>query len=302
MCALCACNGGEEITLYVPDGAPALSVAKIIHDGKVGTQTVQTVVTTGEDVVAKCASGEADLAVLPTNAAVKICSERDDYQLFTVNVYGLLYIVGTEQISNISDLQGETLLSIGLGNTPEYVFKTICDKQSVKYEGDGAITLDYQADATTIIPQILTGKAKFALLGEPAVTQLVNKAASQDKTVSVLFDLQQLWQQTTESDEVGYPQASMIIKRDLLSKSFAKDLLEALQSNKQFLLENCDELNVMMKQAGSLLDVNYTEQIIDRCNLTVIKASEAKTDIEKYLGTFVAMKKFLPLNDSILYV
>lgn len=300
VCALSACDK-EEITLYVPDGAPSLSVANIASSAKVGNQPVKTVITTGEDVVAKCASGEADMAVLPTNAAVKICSESDTYQLVSVNVYGVLYIVGTQHVTSLADLQGETLYSIGLGNTPEYVFKTICDSQGVSYSGDKGITIKYEADASTIIPQILNGSAKFALIGEPAVTQLIAKATSFGKTVETLFNLQQLWQEATNSQQVGYPQASMIVKRELLTDKFAQKLYETLEQNAEFLQNNVDSLSDIMQSNGSTLTVNYTKELLERCSLTVISAVNAKADIETYLSTFAAMAKYLPVKDSVYY-
>ena len=299
-CALCGCvNGG--ITVYVPDGAPALSAAVLMSSSTFGKYYVTSVVTTGEEVVAKCASGEADVAVLPTNAAVKICSTRDDYQILSVNVYGVLYVVGTEQIDALSQLKGETLYSIGLGNTPEYVFKTICDKKGVSYGGDDGISIKYETDASTIIPQILQGKAKFALIGEPAVTQLTNKAASQGKTVYNLFDLQQLWQEATDSDEVGYPQACMIVKKSLLTDKFAEQLTKTLSTNKQYALENLSQLKAMLMGCGSTLDIDYTADLIERCNISFIPAVEAKSDIERYLSTFQGMANFLPLHDGVIY-
>lgn len=303
-CALCACNGeATELSLYVPDGAPTLSVAKIIHDGKVGSNTVNTVVTTGEEVVAKCASGEADIAVLPTNAAVKICSTRDDYQIFSVNVYGVLYVVGTERIDTISQLKGQTLYSIGLGNTPEYVFKTICDKQGVNYDGGDGITIQYESDASTIIRQLLQGKAKFALIGEPAVTQLTKNAASLGKTVYNLFDLQQLWQQATGSDKVGYPQACMIVKKELLTDNFAKKLTDELSANKAYVLKQATDssLKAELMMNGSTLDVDYTADLIERCNISFVPAAEAKSDVERYLSAFQGMANFLPLYDGVIY-
>lgn len=299
VCALCACQNTEEITLYVPDGAPALSVADIINDKAIANVSVQTVITTGEDVVAKCASGEADMAVLPTNAAVKICHDRNDYKFFSVNVYGVLYVVGTEQIDSVADLQGETLCSIGLGNTPEYVFKTICDEYGVSYNGDNAINIQYEADASAIIPQILQGKAKFALIGEPAVTQLMNKAQEQGKTVRNLFDLQQLWQEATDSDEKGYPQASMIVKRDLLTDKFANKLYEKLTQNAGFLADNVETLSEIMHSAGSTLTVQYNMELLTRCNLTVVSAKAAKEDLTTYLAKFGAVANFL--TDEIIY-
>ena len=301
LCALTACGSGDELTLYVPDGAPSLAVAKIIYDGKVAGNPVNAVVTTGNEVIAKCGSGEADMAVLPTNAAVKICSENDAYQLFSVNVYGVLYVVGTQQITTLAELQGQTLYSIGLGNTPEYVFKKICDKQGVAYNGGSGITIQYEEDASSIVPKVLQGTAKFALIGEPAVTQLRAKATDKGLTIYNLFDLQQLWQDATGSDELGYPQASMIVKKELLTDSFARKLYKALEQNYDFATRNAGDINALMQGAGSSLNINYTVEILDRCNLKAVSATDAKEDIEKYLGTFAAMAKFLPLKDGVIY-
>ena len=311
VCALCACNNqnnpnGEhqdppkKATIYLPDGAPALSVAKIIKDGSVGDTTVNTVITTGENVVAKCGSGEADIAVLPTNAAVNICKKRNDYLLFSVNVYGVLYIVGTDCIESLAELQGKTLYSIGLANTPEYVFKTVCDNMGVKYQGSGAIDIQYQTDASTIIPQILAGKASFALIGEPAVTQLMTNAQNKGIEVHNLFDLQALWQTVTGSNQKGYPQASMIVKKELLTDAFAKQLATALSENNEFLTNNCSTLSQLLVSVGSTLNISYTPDLLARCNLTVIPAQAAKADIERYLSAFTGVT-LLPIPDSIYY-
>ena len=291
-----ACNK-EEIICYVPDGAPALAVAKIISDGKVGDRSVSTQITTGEDVVAKCASGEADMAILPSNAAVKICSQRKDYRMFSVNVYGLLYVVGTRQVSTLAELCDNTVYSIGLGNTPEYVMKKILDVNNVNY----ADTFNYISDGTTAVQLIMSGQAEFALLGEPAVTNLIQKAAEKNKTVYRLFDLQQLWQQATDSEQEGYPQASLIVKESLLNGHFARNLQQVLQQNQQFLLDNLAELNVLLQSAGSSLDVAYTADIIERCNIRFTMAAQSKADLEAYLQTFLAMQPFLPLSDDIFY-
>lgn len=312
VCTAVACQKGDELLLYVPDGAPALSVATIINDGAVGdtvaTRSVRTVIADGNEVIAKCSSGEADMAVLPTNAAVKICSVRDDYVLFSVNVYGVLYIVGTQQVTSLKDLQGERLYSIGLGNTPQYVFQTICDAQGVQYreyDGEntlyGEIMLKYFNDAQEIIPQVLNGTVKFALIGEPAASQLVGKLLSSGKTAYTLFDLQQLWQQTTKSEQAGYPQASMIVKRELFENEDLRYMLnESLSANAQFLKDNAAQLKDILQSAGSTLTVNFNPELLARCNITYVKGYEAKADIETYLGKFQGMQQYLPLKNEII--
>ena len=312
LCVAASCRQGEKLSLYVPDGAPALAVANIIDGGKIGggtlgSQPVDTVVTTGENVIAKCGSGEADMAILPTNAAVKICSAGGEYALFSVNVYGVLYIVGTEQLTSLKQLEGKRLYSIGLGNTPEYVFKTVCDSQGVEYEeydGDntlyGKVMLKYFTDASEIIPQILNGKADFALVGEPAATQLVGKLLEKGKSAFNLFDLQQMWKDAVGSDKEGYPQASLIVKKSLLRESdFRRRLDKTLGDNKQFLDKNADKIKDILQSAGSLLTVDFTAEVIKRCNLVYTDAYEARSDIEKYLAKFAGMESLLPLDPDM---
>jgi len=302
--SLCGCSD-KNVSLYVPDGAPALAVANIADAEKVGDTAVETIVTTGEDVVAKCATGEADMAILPTNAALTICNKRSDYLLYSVNVHGLLYVVGTKQIDDITALQG-AVYSIGLGNTPEYVFKTVLDHNNVDYSNGGAVQLQYFADASSIVPLLLQaaqkGETKFAVLGEPAVSNLLNKAAEQNKDMFRLFDLQRFWQQAVGSDTLGYPQASLIVKKDLLSNdAFAASLERLIFENDDFLKQNLSTLNDLMKSIGSNLDVNYTAEIIDKCNLKAVFAKDVKTDIETYLGKFAAMQQYLPISQNLFY-
>ena len=85
---------------------------------------------------------------------------------------------------------------------------------------------------------------------------------------------------------MGYPQASLIVKKDLLTDEFAAELLAALQANYEFATSHLSELNSIMGGAGSSLNLNYTVELLDRCNLTAISASSAFEDLNKYLAKF----------------
>lgn len=289
MLALVGCQQTqvESVTLYAPDGAPSLAVAKIINDGKIGETTVKSVISTGEDVVAKAVSGQVDIAVLPTNAAAKVYNlTNGKYVMFSVNVFGVLYVVGTEQLTDISQLNGKSVQSIGLGNTPEYVFKRVLSHKGLTVGQDG-VEIIYQTDATAIIPLFLSGKADFAVLGEPAVTNLIQKAASKDIQVYNLFDLQQLWSDAIGTDTLGYPQASIIVKAELLEdKPFVAALDKALSANGKFLTENADTLAALMTQHGSTLTATYTPDLLARCNVNYVRANTIQQDIETYLKEF----------------
>lgn len=123
----------QSVSIYVPDGAPALSIAKIIADGKIGNANASVNITTAEDVFSKAMIGEADIVVLPTNAAAKVYNNNGKYQMLSVNVFGVLYVVSTHNITSLNDLRGKTVYSIGLGNTPEYVFKKVLGNAGLTY-------------------------------------------------------------------------------------------------------------------------------------------------------------------------
>lgn len=285
---LIGCDDGETVTVYVPDGAPALAVANIIDGGKVGNYKAKVNISTGEDVVAKCSglNPEADVAILPTNAAVKICASSNDYSLFTVNVWGLLYVVGWNDISGLSDLEGKTVKSIGMGNTGEYLFKKILDKCGVSYNA-GGVNIEYADDGSAAVSLLLNNECDYALVGEPAATNAVNKAQTNGKTLYRVFDLQELWQEATESETVGYPQASVIVKRTLLAEEgFASALYKLLANNNEYLSANVSGLKNLLISAGSAITSDYTTEIIAGCNLRMVKACEAKQDIYDYLSQF----------------
>ena len=198
--AFAGCDTDTSLQVYVPDGAPALAVANIISEGKAGGVKAEVTVSTGDDVVSKCASGQADIALVPTNAAVRLCSVNPSYSLFTVNVWGLLYVIGYRNVQSLAELAGANVASIGLGNTGEYLFKRILASSGTSLND---VNIKYVDDGTTAIGMLMQNKCDFALLGEPAATNAINKAAASGKTLYRVFDLQALWRDVTDSGETG---------------------------------------------------------------------------------------------------
>ncbi len=293
-----------DLSVYVPDGAPAMAVANIISSGKIGEHNAHVTISTGEKVTEAVGKQEADVAILPTNACAKLCSTGGKYQMFTVNVFGLLYVIGYQNVTSLADLAGKSVLSIGLSNTGEYLFKKILQNAGVSYEGEKGVSLKYYSDGSEAGKTLIAGQGDFALLGEPAATNFINKAAQQGKTLYRVFDLQQEWKKVVSSDIVGYPQASVIVKKSLLDgaegEAFAKTLLKTLQDNSVFLTENVAGLKDILVMAGSSLQVDYTADIVSRCNLRTEKAEDVKADVKTYLEQFGANFAAM-LKDEIYY-
>mgnify|MGYP002524338719 CR=1 FL=1 len=151
-------------------------------------------------------------------------------------------------------------------------------------QGDKTVYLKYVSDSSELIPLLVKGDAEYGVLGEPAATMANAKAG----TTSVL-DLQAEYKKASGSDSL-YTQAGVLVKGNLANdKNFMYELYTALKNNKTWLLENVADVKAKLNACGSALQVNFTEQTIERCNLDSKDSLSIKTDIEKY---FTVIKEF----------
>ena len=91
VCALVACNNNTEnpdntenvsISIVAPDGAPALSLAKLMNDdNQFGAKVTYKVVNASDITKHIAGAGEkADVALVPVNAASKILASGNEYK------------------------------------------------------------------------------------------------------------------------------------------------------------------------------------------------------------------------------
>lgn len=146
------------------------------------------------------------------------------------------------------------------------------------------VYLKYVADSSELIPLLKSGSAEYGILGEPAVTMANTKAG----TTSVL-DLQEEYKKASGNDSL-YTQAGVLVKGNLASNDgFMYDLYNALDDNRDWLIQNVADVKAKLNACGSSLQVDFTEQTIEKCNLGNMPSAEIKTDIEKY---FTVIKEF----------
>lgn len=301
MLGLTACDkqDGEQVNMYVPDGAPALSVANLFEVDSVAGRKLNVTITTGNDVRAKVLSGEADVVICPTNMAATLYNAGADYKLVTANLFGLLYLVGNQPAVSLSDLVGQVVHCIGKNNTPEFVLKKILDNANIPYvdsdkEVEGKVAIRYYEKGSQIIPLLKSNVAHYAILGEPAATK---------SGVNELFNLQELWKQATMLDE-SYPQAGLFVSNKLLEDGkFMKKLVELLNDNTQYVSKNSASVAQMLVDNGSVdFDgVTFNETIIARCNIRCVNALDCKAQMTAYFEAIRTVNSAFELPDDGFY-
>ena len=315
--AACGNNKGE-VTVYAPDGAPALALARLMSQemtfGKeavdyniVDATTIQTYVS-GE-------SPQADIAVLPVNAAAKVLGDGSVYQMLGVVTHGNLYALGkADSVVLTADnivstlVAGTKIGSLQLNNFVGWALRLVLDKYDIDY----AVQTDpdaydetkvnlYEVTAAQIIP---TADYDYMIAAEPAVSTKVSKTNGQLK---VAGDLQALY------GVDGYPQAVLVAKNTLIKNdaAFVKEFIAAVDDGADWLLDGSTSAKTICeavmsgKPDGSsptFTEDNLTKSVIENCSVFFESAADAKSQVKDFLAKLSAVSGMsFSVSDGFFY-
>lgn len=318
-------NGSQTATVeadvYAPDGAPALALAQLMSEemqfgGKVtynvvAADTIQTYVT-GNDP-------QAELCILPVNAAAMLLGTGEKYQMLGDVTHGNLYVLSakhTEEITaeNAAELLAGTKIgSLQLDNFVGFALRTVLSKYDVSFEvrSDKGETNEtetaylYNVDGTEIIP---SADYDYMIAAEPAVSKKVNATKDTPKPLKVVGDLQALY------GENGYPQAVLVAKKDFIAENaaFIKDFTDAVAANAAWLLEEETQAQTIYDAVvGHYLKEgttptfgvsDLTKEVIGACAVRFDSAASCKARVTEFLAELsVAANKTFSATDAFFY-
>ena len=291
--ALTACTPNDptdtKIQFYAPSGAPILAAIPFLNHTSIGGLAVTSEVVSGTEVVAKVTSGEANVAIMPTNTAAIAYNRGADIKLVSVNVSGILYMVGRSQITSLNDLRGKVVYNIGQGATPDAVFRYILEYNDIPYEVGSTVTdstkvyLSYVSEGADLIGLLNLGNADYGIMGEPMVTK-----ANTLNGISTILDLQSEWQKATGYET--YPQASLVMSAKLAEdRALVDEIIDLLTQNDGYIRTNTSEVASKLTEVRAPFPVPLSSELIDRCAISTVKATDAKASIVNYLTVLHSM-------------
>ena len=210
-----ACGQNDyDVTIYIPDGAPALGLAYMMaNHTTVAGQRVRYVVIPPASLPEHVVRRTSDMAVMPINSALNLYAHG--YGLAAVLTHGNLFLVGAADGGIAPDnfewemLAGRSVGTIGLNLAPGSVLRYILNRKGV----EGAELS--QGIAPNLAQQVRAGGLKAAVFAEPEVTNL-------SEGLVVLADIQKAWYDLTYME--GFPQAVLMV-RDDADTDFVKEFL-----------------------------------------------------------------------------
>ncbi len=289
----------DGITVYMPDGAPALALAKLLHEDTADDGVTYQVVaptTIVSYVTYEDSSKNADLCVLPSNAASKFLSDGTRYQMLGAVTRGNLFLLaenGTPDLESVADLKGKTLGILGgqINNVPGLTFKAVLKKAGLE-EDD--VTIKEIAD--------ITGDCDYYLYAEPMASE---KTASGEYTV--VGDLQAFYKNAFNTEMDGYPQAVLVAKKSLIAEKsdWVEAFLKQVEESADWILQaggatlvSAVSSHLADKTVQSTLKADIlTENTISRCGIRFSYAFDCKEETRVFLEQIGAPAK----SDAFFY-
>src|SRR6056297_1471295 len=247
-----ALNDDEYNVEYIVEGAPDSLIGKIIN-------------------------GEIDIAAVPTNAASILYNKtKGQVKFLALNTLGVIYVVGTDDVSSIKDLEGKEITISGKGATPEFAFNYLLDKNNLSDK----VTAEFTLDHSSLAQQVIAEDAKIAVLPQPFVTQVMMN----NHNVEILIDLNEEWEKATNGESI-LAMGGLIVNSEFAENNpeFIKDFLEEYEGSVNWVNNNHEEAGKLVEKNGVLPSAKLAEKAIPNCSIVYQDAEEAKDKVNGFL-------------------
>ena len=287
----------EEVTVYMPDGAPSLAMAKMMADDTDGDGITYKVVAPSlikSKVTSQNAESNADICILPALAASVLLGKGNVYQMLGVVTHGNLYLIAkngeTYTRENLHRLLGKTVGVLQIADVPGLTFKSVLKENGVAYQDVSGVE-EAAADKVNLLG--ISGAADVGALQGVDVYVLAEPAVSMKIAAGIGFtlagDIQVLY-----GGENGYPQAVLVAKKSLIETR-----AEFIQSCVRSIKASAEWLNVASGEAitaavyahledgayqSTLKAAALKRETLARCGVRFVAASACKEEFAAYLA------------------
>ena len=229
-----------------------------------------------DSLTGKIINGDILISSVPINlASVLYNKTQGKVQLAAVNTIGNLYIVGTEDLSSISQLEGKTLGMSAKGSTPDYAMSYILKQNGL----EGKTELNYSLDHATLAQAVIAEDTKVALLPQPFVTQTMMK----NQNVKMLIDLNEAWNDASGGKSELYT-GCIVINKEFAdnNREFVNEFLKQYEESVDWVLENPKDASLLVEKHEIMPSAALVEKAIPYCGITFRKAVDAKTGLNDF--------------------
>ena len=280
-----------SVSVYAPDGAPALAIAKFINDNETfGTKkTFDYHVVAATEINNAVISEKADMVIMPVNDATKIYKKADngvdDYVMAAVITHGNFYVMSKSEIATVNDLIGKVVYVPMRGKVPDLTFQAALKINNIEYvESDtavsGKVAIKYYNQPNEYLPLLKQNVSAIGLVPEPAATN-----ANANLRINYVLDLQEMYDGETKA----YPQAVLMVKKSLVQDypALTAEIAVAMTDGVNWVKDNVATAVETIKgkfSASTLNAATLTPSAINNCKIYFQGSMTAKDQVKNYIA------------------
>lgn len=232
-----------------------------------------------DEVTPKLISGDADIALVPSNAASVLYNKtKGAVEVIDINTLGVLNVVtGDATVKTFDDLAGKTIYLTGKGATPEYSMNYLLGQAGIKDQ----VTLEFKSEATEVVSVLASDPTAVGILPEPFKTA----ALAKNSALASPVDLTDVW-----DEFAGESGSKLITGVTVVRKEFAEQNPQAVL---EFLLGHAASVEAVnadpatwaqaVVDAGIVDSAAVAGKAIPGCHIVCTTGDDMKKALSGYL-------------------
>lgn len=282
-------TAAQNVTLNVAalKGPTGIGMVKLMQDAKSGASAYQynfTLAGAPDEITAKFASGEVDIAAVPVNLAAALYNKtKGNVQVMAINTLGVLYILENgDTIHSIADLKGKTIYATGKGATPEYILNYLLEQNGLDPKKD--VTIAYKTEHAELATLMASGKADICMLPEPNVTSVLRE----NKDIRRALNLTAEWDKATEKagEKSTLAQGCIIVNKAFAEKNAeaVNKFLTEYKASVDYVTGSAVDASLLVEEFGIMPKALIAELAIPNCNIIFLEGDTMKTTMQANLS------------------
>lgn len=273
----CTESKTKKVSIIVPSGTPTLGVADALHSD--ADLFDYNVVQGSDALVAAFTNANYDIIVAPVNLGAKFYSSLNnfEYVFYQTIVGGCFYLVTSEDITELSQINGKEITVFGANSTPDVIIRSLINYYNLD------VKINYVSDVAEANASLISNKSTIIVSAQPSISKF--NASGKFNVI----DLQTEWKKMSGST-YSIPQAGIFVKKSKLDDKSVVNALNKLNASLSLSTTNPDKL----AESGTLIDEALNKigketliKAIPHCNFVTTKNNMA--EIEFYFNKLIEL-------------
>ena len=267
-------------------GPTGIGTAKLWADddaGKAKNDYTVTLCTDPTEVLNGVVEGSYDVAAVPLNMASVLYNKLNGgVQILAINTLGTLYMLATQELADISALEGKTIVTAGQGATPEYVLNYLLEKNGLTDK----VTVEFKsehAEVATLAAAAGADDQTVYMLPEPNVTATL----IQNQALKTVLDVSSAFE---SASGVSLAMGCIVAKKEFVEQNQAAidAFLTEYKASVEYTATNLDDTATLCETYGILPKAAVAKQAIPRCSITCVTGADMQKIATENLNVLLA--------------